>query len=88
MKNKTTNSLYRSIFSSSVSVIISLSLVLFIIGLLALFLINTQRLSNYVKENIGFTIMLKEDVPEIEMMKFQKAHPDESVFLSIYFQKY
>jgi len=72
MKNTKNISLYRSILSSSVSVIISLSLVLFIVGLLGLVLINAQRLSNYVKENIGFTIMLKEGIAEIEIMKFQK----------------
>ena len=36
-------------------------------------LINAQRLSNYVKENIGFTVMLNEDVKEIDVLKFQKT---------------
>jgi cell division transport system permease protein len=53
--------------------VISLSLVLFVIGLLGLVLINAQRLSNYVKENIGFTIMIKDGVNEIEIMSFQKT---------------
>ena len=68
-KNKTLN---RRILSSSTSVVISLSLVLFVVGLLGLVLINAQRLSDYVKENIGFTIMLKDGVNEIETLKFQK----------------
>jgi len=68
-KNKTLN---RRILSSSTSVVISLSLVLFVVGLLGLFLINAQKLSDYVKENIGFTIMLKDGVNEIETLKFQK----------------
>lgn len=72
MKTGNNTSLNRRILSSSVSVVISLSLVLFVIGLLGLVLINAQRLSNYVKENIGFTIMLKEGVNEIEIMNFQK----------------
>ena len=72
MKTSKNKSLNRRILSSSASVIISLSLVLFVVGLLGLLLINAQRVSNYVKENIGFTIMLKEDVNEIEIMKFQK----------------
>ena len=50
-------SLFTSILTSSASVVISLSLVLFFIGMLALVLINAQKLSNYVKENIGFTII-------------------------------
>ena len=65
-------SLKRKIISSSASVVISLSLVLFIVGLLGLVLINAQRLSDYVKENIGFTIMLKDGITEIETIKFQK----------------
>ena len=73
MKLGNNKSLNRRILSSSASVVISLSLVLFIIGLLGLVLINAQRLSNYVKENIGFSIMLKEDVNEMEIMKFQKV---------------
>jgi cell division transport system permease protein len=73
MKTGNNTSLNRRILSSSASVVISLSLVLFVIGLLGLVLINAQRLSNYVKENIGFTIMLKEGVNEIEIMNFQKT---------------
>jgi len=72
MKTGNNTSLNRRILSSSASVVISLSLVLFVIGLLGLVLINAQRLSNYVKENIGFTIMLKDGVNEIEIMNFQK----------------
>ena len=68
-KNKSLN---RRIISSSASVVISLSLVLFVVGLLGLILINAQRLSDYVKENIGFTIMLEDGVTEIEIIKFQK----------------
>jgi len=72
MKIGKNNSLYNSLLSSSASVVISLSLVLFVVGLLGLVLINAQRLSNYVKENVGFTIMLKADITEIEIIKFQK----------------
>ncbi len=72
MKTGKNKSLNRRIISSSASVVISLSLVLFVIGLLGLTLINAGRLSNYVKENIGFTIMLKEGISDIDLMKFQK----------------
>ena len=72
MRNKKNKSLNKKIVSSSVSVIISLSLVLFVVGLLSLVLINAQKLSNYIKENIGFSIMIKEDVKEIELIEFNK----------------
>tara|TARA_B100001758_G_scaffold247497_1_gene265532 strand:- start:5891 stop:6769 length:879 start_codon:yes stop_codon:yes gene_type:complete len=68
-KNKSLN---RKIISSSASIVISLSLVLFVVGLLALVLINAQRLSDYVKENIGFTIMLEKEASEIETIKLEK----------------
>ena len=72
MNSHNPKSLYRSIWSSSASVVISLSLVLFIIGLLGLVLINAQKLSNYVKESIGFTIMIKDTASETDILKFKK----------------
>ena len=72
MQEANNKSLKRKIISSSTSVVVSLSLVLFVIGLVTLILINAQRLSDYVKENIGFTVMLKDNTPEIEIIKLQK----------------
>lgn len=63
----------RKLRTASVSTVISISLVLFMLGILGLTLINAQRLSNYVKENIGFTIMLNEEVKEVEVLQFQKS---------------
>ena len=63
----------RKLRTSSASTVISISLVLFMLGIFGLVLINTQRLSNYVKENIGFTVMLNEDVKEIDVLQFQKT---------------
>ena len=73
------------IFSSSASVVISLSLVLFIVGLLGLILINAQRLTDYVKENIGFTIMLKDGLTEIQTSTFQKKLEVENFTKSVNF---
>jgi cell division transport system permease protein len=36
-------------------------------------LINAQKLSNYIKENIGFSIMLKENTNQFEVKKFNKS---------------
>lgn len=63
----------RKLRNSSTSTVISISLVLFMLGIFGLMLINTQRLTNYVKENIGFTIMLNEDVKEVDVLQFQKT---------------
>lgn len=59
--------------SSYLTVVISISLVLFMLGLLGLMLLQAKNLSHYVKENIGFSVMLKEGVKEVDIVKFQKS---------------
>lgn len=63
----------RKLRTASVSTVISISLVLFMLGILGLTLINAQRLSNYVKENVGFTIMLKDETKAVDVFQFQKT---------------
>tara|TARA_B100000214_G_scaffold375172_1_gene360444 strand:+ start:238 stop:1116 length:879 start_codon:yes stop_codon:yes gene_type:complete len=72
MKTEENKSLNLKILSSSVSIIVSLSLVLFMLGVLGLLLINSQKISNYVKENIGFTIMLNDDINDVERINLEK----------------
>jgi cell division transport system permease protein len=48
--------------TSYVSTIISISLVLFVLGLLGVILLNAKQLSDHVKENIGFSLYLKDDL--------------------------
>lgn len=43
------------------------------LGLLGFVLLNANRLSNHVKENIGFSIIIKEDVKEVDIIKLQKS---------------
>ena len=58
--------------SSYATTILSISLVLFLLGLMGLLLLNSQRLSEYVKENIGFSVILKENVKEVDIIRLQK----------------
>lgn len=58
--------------SSYLSTVISVSLVLFMLGLLGLIILHAKKLSDYVKENIGFSIILNENVKEVEMAELQK----------------
>ena len=58
--------------SSKISTAISISLVLYIIGLLGIVLINASRISENVRENIGFEIMLSSDIKEGELSNLQK----------------
>lgn len=57
---------------SSMSIIISMSLVLFILGILGFFLLNAKGLSNHIKQNIGFSVMIKEGVKDVDILLFQK----------------
>jgi len=53
--------------TSSVTVVISLALVLFMLGLLGLVVINAKKLSNHVKENVGFQVVLKDTTTQAEL---------------------
>jgi len=64
--------LRESLFSSYFSTILSISLVLFLFGLLGILLINTKRLTDYVRENVGVTLILKENTREVDILKMQK----------------
>ncbi len=72
MKKKESRITRRRLRSSYVTSIISISLVLFLLGLLGLLLLNAKKLSDYVKENIGISIILKEGVKEVEIRRLQK----------------
>lgn len=56
-----------------ISTIISTSLVLFLLGLLAMILINARTLSDYVKENIGVSLYLKDDLTEQQIDALKDA---------------
>ncbi|HCB63578.1 MAG: hypothetical protein A2W93_07195 [Bacteroidetes bacterium GWF2_43_63] len=57
---------------SYVTMMISISLVLLILGLSGLILLHSQRLANFVKENIVVTVMFKDSIPEADMLAMQK----------------
>jgi cell division transport system permease protein len=55
-----------------VTSIISISLVLFLLGLVGLLLLNTKRLSTHMLENLGFSIVLKAEAKEVDIIRLQK----------------
>ncbi len=63
----------RKMQSSVVSSVISISLVLFMLGLLGLVVLYAQTLGNFVKENIGFSVIMKETAKEADIIQFQKT---------------
>ena len=52
---------------------LSLMLVMFVLGLLGLVVLHSNRLSDFIKENIGFEIIMKDDVKAAEIIKLQKT---------------
>ena len=66
------NSLFQ-IQPSRISVVISISLLLFMLGVLSILLLNSKKLSIYVKENFTLTVVLKNDAKDISIRQFQKT---------------
>ncbi|MDA3891296.1 MAG: permease-like cell division protein FtsX [Salinivirgaceae bacterium] len=62
----------RKLRSSYLTSIFSISLVLLLIGIIGLMLLNAQKLSRHVKENIGFSVILEDNIREVEMIRLQK----------------
>jgi len=62
----------RRLQGSYITTVVSISLVLFMLGLLGLIILHTKKLSDYVKENIGFSIIMKENVKEAGIIQLQK----------------
>lgn len=65
--------LNKRIFRSYLTSTISISMVLFLIGMLGVVLLNAERLAKYVRENIGFTLVLKDEVQENEIADLLKS---------------
>jgi cell division transport system permease protein len=62
----------RRILNSYLSVVISISIVLFLFGILGLFLLNTKNLVAHFKEQIVMTVFLKDSAKDIEISQMQK----------------
>ena len=64
---------------SYVSVVMSISLVLFLIGVLGLLVLNTKKVSNYFKESAAITLYLNSEVSRDKILNLQVSI-DEQVF--------
>ena len=61
-----------SFFNSRLTSTISISLVLFLLGLIALMGLLANNLSVYVRENIAFSVILKDEMKEVDVKRLQK----------------
>lgn len=73
----------RKLRSSYFTTTISIALVLFLLGMIGLLVLNANRLSTYVKENLGMTVMLYDDAREAEVRKMEKALSASSMVKSV-----
>ncbi|MBT6807907.1 MAG: cell division protein FtsX [Flavobacteriales bacterium] len=74
--------------SSGITTIISLSLVLFVVGLLSFILLNTDKVEDKMKESIVFTIMIhNEDGESSEIYQNKKIEFESFLKSSEYFKE-
>ncbi len=63
----------RKLISSYFSVILSIALVLFLLGVLGLLVLNTNKLANHFKEQVTVAVFLKDNAKQIEIDQLQKS---------------
>lgn len=62
----------RRLISSYFSVVLSIGLVLFLVGLLGLLVLNSKKVTDHFKEQIVLTIFLKDSAKEVETTQLSK----------------
>src|SRR5210317_816214 len=77
----------RRLISSYFSVVISISLVLFLLGLLGLLVLNTKKVADHFKEKIALTVYLKDSAKEVEITQLKQSlalaeYTKSAVFIS------
>ena len=67
-----TSTIRRRLVSAWISTVISLSLVLFLVGVGTLLLVNARAVSNYFKENLQVSVLLKQQVTEEQALQYEQ----------------
>ena len=76
MKMSEKSSSKRHVAGSYFLSLMSITLVLFLLGVFALLMMHAQKLSNHLKENIGFEVVMNSNVKEANILKLQKELDD------------
>lgn len=63
----------RRLISSYFSVVLSIALVLFLLGILGLLVLNTKKLADHFKEQITISVFLKDTAKPVEVDQMQKS---------------
>lgn len=77
----------RRLISSYFSVVLSVSLVLFLLGMLGMLVLNSKKVADYFKEQIAITIFLKDTAKEVEITQLKQSlalaeYTKEATFVS------
>jgi len=75
----------RRLANAYLSSVISISLVLFLVGLASLLLVNARGVSDYFKENMQVSVMMKQTVSDEEALDFRDKLEKESFIKSTVF---
>ncbi len=59
--------------SSYISTVVSITLVLFVLGLLGLIVLHAKKISDHIQENIGFQVILTDNSGQAEVMSMQQT---------------
>tara|TARA_B100000795_G_scaffold90038_1_gene65513 strand:+ start:1884 stop:2762 length:879 start_codon:yes stop_codon:yes gene_type:complete len=63
----------RRLQSSYISVVVSIALVLFMVGVLGLILLKSTKVANYVKEKVAVTLFIKDKVTQKQIKTFRES---------------
>lgn len=63
---------HRKLISSYFSVVLSIALVLFLLGILGLLVLNTKKLADHFKEQITLSVFFKDNAKPVEVAQLQK----------------
>jgi cell division transport system permease protein len=67
------NTIRRRLTASYFTSVVSITLVLCLLGIAGILILNTHKLAEYVKENIGISIYLTDDAREVDVFSLQKT---------------
>jgi len=78
----------RRLISSYFSIVLSIGLVLFLLGLLGLLVLNSKKVTDHFKERIALTVYFKEGAKKVEVNQLTKTLKlNEAVKKTIYISK-
>ena len=73
MQNPNNRLIRRRLFGAWVSTVISISLVLLLVGVASILLLNARSVSDYFKENLQVSVLMKQDVTEEQALQYQSS---------------